>query len=102
MNDIRIMSQNLLGSDIEYPTHAKNPKFADRIKVDLEITIFVMVIYYDIPCCNIIKINVLVARILRSKNTFYSITVSAINIIINNKSLRIWHVRYACSITTIN
>ena len=36
MENIRIMSQNLLGSDTEYPTHAKNPKFADRIKVNLD------------------------------------------------------------------
>lgn len=35
MENIRIMSQNLLGSDTEYPNHAKNPKFSNRIKVDL-------------------------------------------------------------------
>ena len=32
---IRIMTQNLLGTDTEYQDYVKDPKWADRIKVDL-------------------------------------------------------------------
>ena len=35
MKDLRIMSQNLLGTDTEYPNYVKNPKWAERITVDL-------------------------------------------------------------------